>query len=83
MTNGAAGLGVSPYASSGGGTVLEHLYGAVLLSSLLVGDPVTELGDDATPVSVRFQGRRLSPVDDLVVAETLRTGRTRSAGSGS
>ena len=51
-----------------GGTVLEHLYGAVLLSSLLVGDPITELGDDATPVSVRFQGRQISPVDDLVVS---------------
>jgi hypothetical protein len=43
-----------------------------LLSSLLVGDPITELGDDATPVSVRFQGRRLSPVDDLVVSGSAR-----------
>src|ERR1039457_3606603 len=72
MTEGDAELGVSPYASGGGGTVLEHLYGAVLLSSLLVGDPITELGDDATPVSVRFQGRRISPVDDLVVSGSAR-----------
>ena len=52
--------------------MLEHLYGAVLLSSLLIGDPITELGDDATPVSVRFQGRTVSPVDDLVVSGSAR-----------
>jgi hypothetical protein len=72
MTEGDAELGVPPYASGGGGTVLEHLYGAVLLSSLLVGDPITELGDDATPLSVRFQGRRISPVDDLVLSGSAR-----------
>lgn len=38
MTDGDAQLGVSPYASGSGGTVLEHLYGAVLLPSLLAGD---------------------------------------------
>jgi len=62
----------APYASGGGGTVLEHLYAAVLLSSLLTGDPITELGDDATPVSVRFQGRTLSAVDDLIVSGSAR-----------
>ena len=77
MTDGYAELGVSPYASGGGGTVLEHLYGAILLSSLLVGDPITELGDDVSPVSVRFQGRRLSPVDDLVVSGLARDGERR------
>jgi hypothetical protein len=81
MTDGDAELGVSPYASGGGGTVLEHLYGAVLLSSLLAGDPITELGDDATPVWVRFQGRRLSPVDDMVVSGSARDeGRRVSIG---
>jgi hypothetical protein len=30
MTEGEAEAGVSPYASGGGGTVLEHLYGAIL-----------------------------------------------------
>ena len=68
MTDGDLDLGVSPYASGGGGTVLEHLYGAVMLSSLLTGDPVTELGEDASVVLVLFQGRRVSPVDDLVVS---------------
>jgi len=55
MIDGDTEPGTAPYASGGWGTVLEHLYGA----SLLVGDPITELGDDATPVSVRFQGARL------------------------
>jgi hypothetical protein len=72
MSDGDSEPGIAPYASGGGGTVLEHLYGAVLLSSLLVGDPITELGDDATPVSVRFQGRPLSPVDDLLVSGSAR-----------
>ena len=77
--NGSAEQGVSPYASGGGGTILEHLYGALLLSSLLTRDPVTELGDDVTPVSVRFQGRRLSPVDDLVVSGSGRGGERRAS----
>jgi hypothetical protein len=57
----------APYATGGGGTVLEHRYGAVLLCSLLTGDPISELGDDAAPISVRFQASAFSPVDDLVV----------------
>jgi hypothetical protein len=77
MTDGGVELGVSPYASGGGGIVLEHLYGAVLLSSLLTGDPVTELGDDAALASVLFQGRRVSPVDDLVVSGSARDGERR------
>src|SRR5690242_5914947 len=64
-----------PYATGGGGTVLEHQYGAVLLACLLTGDPVPELGDDATPVSVRFQASAVSPVDDLLVV-----GRTPDGG---
>ena len=82
MTDGEAEPGVSPYASGGGGTVLEHLYGAILLSSLLVGDPVTELGDDATAVSLRFQGRALSPVDDLIVSGSARDRQERRAAIG-
>jgi hypothetical protein len=35
MTDGDLELDVSPYASGGGGTVLEHLYGANSLSELL------------------------------------------------
>jgi hypothetical protein len=63
------------YATGGGGTVLEHQYGAILLCNLLTGDPTPELGDDAIPVSVRFQASAISPVDDLVVA-----GRTPDGG---
>jgi hypothetical protein len=63
------------YATGGGGTVLEHRYGATLLCSLLTGDPIPELGDDATPVLVRFQASAISLVDDLVVV-----GRTPDGG---
>ncbi len=67
--------GASPYATGGGGTVLEHRYGATLLGNLLTGDPVPELGDDVTPISVRFQASAFSPVDDLLVV-----GRTPDGG---
>lgn len=55
--------------------MLEHRYGAVLLTCLLTSDPVPELGDDATPVSVQFQASVVSPVDDLLVV-----GRTPDGG---
>jgi hypothetical protein len=75
--NGAGGgyLAASPYSTGGGGTVLEHRYGATLLSCLLSGNPAPELGDDATLESVTFQASAISPVDDLVVA-----GRTPDGG---
>src|SRR5580700_1163533 len=66
MTDGDE-AGAAPYASGGGGTVLEHHYGTVLLASLLTRAPIPDLGDDATPVYLRFQGRPVSPVDDLIV----------------
>lgn len=47
--------------------MLEHRYGALLLSGLLTGDPVPELGDDATPQAITFQASSFSPVDDIVV----------------
>lgn len=60
-------MGVSPYSTGGGGTVLEHRYGAVILSHLLAGTPVPALGDHITPQWVRFQARDASPVDDILV----------------
>jgi hypothetical protein len=42
--------GSTPYSTGGGGTVLEHVYGATLLADLLTGDPVPMLGDDAVPM---------------------------------
>lgn len=47
--------------------MLEHQYGATLLAGLLTGDPMPELGDDATPVEVRFQASPVSAVDDLLI----------------
>ncbi|SNX88444.1 outer membrane protein assembly factor BamB [Streptomyces sp. TLI_55] len=63
----SASAGVSPYATGGGGTVLEHHFGAVLLSHLLTQTPVPGLGDHVTPVEVRFQARAVTAVDDYVV----------------
>jgi hypothetical protein len=56
--------------------VLEHQYGATLLAGLLTGDPMPELGDDATPVEVRFQASPVSAVDDLLI-----TGHTPDGGA--
>src|SRR5713226_8391846 len=75
-------IGAAPYATGGGGIVLEHRYGALLLSSLLTGDPVTELGDDAVPVSVRFQAGAVSPVDDLLVTGRTPDGMQRTVSIG-
>ncbi|MFI9780500.1 PQQ-binding-like beta-propeller repeat protein [Streptomyces sp. NPDC051956] len=58
---------VSPYATGGGGTVLEHRYGAVLLSHLLTQTPVPALGDHISPTHIRFQARGISKVDDILV----------------
>ena len=66
---------VSTYATGGGGVVFEHLYGALLLSGLLLGDPIDELGEDVRPTSVRFQATEESAVDDL-----LMKGKTADGG---
>src|SRR6266699_2647792 len=62
----------SSNAAGGGGIVLEHKYGAVLLAYLLTGNPVPGLGDDVTPTAVRFQASAISPVDDLLVSVGVR-----------
>ena len=64
----------SPYATGGGGTVLEHAYGGALLARLLQQGPVRGLGDDVTPIQVRFQQAASAPVDDLVVVGQCATG---------
>ena len=67
-TEPSPGIGAaSPYSTGGGGTVLEHRYGALMLCHLLTGDPVPELGDDATVVRVVFQARAETAVDDLLI----------------
>lgn len=53
-------MAASPYSTGGGGTVLEHRYTATVLACLLTRDPLPELGDDATPMLVRFKPARLA-----------------------
>ncbi len=62
----SASNGSSPYATGGGGFVLEHVFGGTLLSSLILADSVPGLGDEYSLVEIAFQSR-LSPVDDVVV----------------
>jgi hypothetical protein len=72
----------APYSTGGGGVVLEHRYGATLITALLTGDPLTELGDDAIPLEVRFQASAESPVDDLLVIGRSRDGQERRVSIG-
>ncbi|MFF6860729.1 tetratricopeptide repeat protein [Streptomyces ardesiacus] len=72
----------SPYSTGGGGTVLEHRYGALLLSHLLTGDPLSELGDDVTPDEVVFQASAFSAVDDLLLSGRSTGGDRRRVSIG-
>lgn len=74
--------GASPYSTGGGGTVLEHRYGALLLSHLLTADPLAELGDDVTPREIAFQASAFSAVDDLVVSGYSANGAERRVSIG-
>lgn len=67
----------SPYSTGGGGFVLEHRYGALILGHMLTGDPVPELGDDATITRISFQAGAESPVDDLVIEGQGADGEVR------
>ena len=69
----------SPYSTGGGGPEFEKRYGALILSHLLTGDPVPELGDDATVTSVLFQARAESVVDDLLIVGRGGDGADRRA----
>jgi hypothetical protein len=71
-----------PYATGGGGVVLEHRFGAALLSCLLAGEPISLLGDETTPRSIRFQASAFSPVDDLLVHGRLPDGELRKVSIG-
>ena len=68
--------GAGPYSTGDGGVVLEHCYGAVLLSHLLARTPVPGLGDAVTPHEVRFQAKAVTPVDDLIVSGQAPNGAT-------
>src|ERR1700733_8994974 len=77
-----AGGPASPYSTGGGGTVLELRYGATLLSALLTGDPLPELGDNVIPISVRFQAGPESAVDDLLIVGRTPNGGVRRVSVG-
>lgn len=67
-------VGASPYATGGGGVVLEHRFGAVLISHVITGAPIPGLGDDVTPTRIRFQASLFSPVDDIHVTGIASNG---------
>jgi hypothetical protein len=66
----------SPYSTGGGGTTLEHRYGAVLMSRILSSDPVSVLGDEFTPTKLSFQVP-LTPIDDFVLEGQRSNGAIR------
>lgn len=65
----------SPYATGGGGGTLENRLGALLLTRLLTGGPITALNDLA-PAHVAFQQTPTSIVDDFVVTAPTADGTT-------
>ncbi|MFF1872798.1 hypothetical protein [Kitasatospora herbaricolor] len=69
----------NPYSTGGGGTTLEHNYGAVLLGHVLTRDPAGELGDGAVPHQLVFQAADLSPVDDFVLIGNDQLGEIGAA----
>jgi hypothetical protein len=53
--------------------VLEHRYAAVLLASLLTGDPLEELGDPVlVPIEIKLQASQFSKVDDILITARPR-----------
>ncbi len=70
--------GAAPFASGGSGIVVERLYGAVLLSCLLTGDAVTELGDQMVLESVRFQAGAMTSFGGILVAGRMPDGQQRT-----
>lgn len=78
MGNGTA----TPYSTAGGGVVLEHQYGAVLLSQLLSGRPMEELGAEVAPELLIFQASQYSQVDDLLLKGIAANGESRTVSIG-
>jgi len=72
----------SPYSTGGGGVWIEHRYAATLVAALLTEDPISELGDDVVPHSVRLQASYISPIDDVVVEGCTRDGLVRRVSIG-
>ncbi|MER7179124.1 ATP-binding protein [Streptomyces hyaluromycini] len=74
--------GSSPYSTGGGGVWIEHRYAATLVAAVLAEDPISELGDDVVPHSVRLQASYISPIDDVVVEGRTRDGLVRRVSIG-
>ena len=72
-------LGMSPYATGGGGITFERKVAVQYLAHLLVGDGATEFGEGRHAVSVAFQQAPSQPVDDLVI-EVARPGELEPSG---
>ena len=64
---GGSSVGMSPYASGGGGVTFERKVAVQYLAHLLVGDGAVELGEGRRAVSVAFQQAPDHPVDDLII----------------
>ena len=60
-------VGMSPYATGGGGVTFERKVAVQYLAHLLVGDGAPEFGEVRHVVSVEFQQAPNHPVDDLVI----------------
>ena len=60
-------MGMSPYATGGGGVTFERKVAVQYLAHLLVGDGAVEFGEGRHAVSVAFQQAPDHLVDDLVV----------------
>ena len=67
----AARVGMSPYATGGGGVTFERKVAVRYLALLLSGDGSAELEEGRSVVSVAFQQAPDHPVDDLVVSAAL------------
>jgi hypothetical protein len=67
--------GSSPYATGGGGVILEHEYTASALASLLLAQPIEGLGDEFTLLSVAVQQGAHSAVDDVAIEGLSPGGR--------
>lgn len=76
------GARATTISTGGGGVVLELQYGAMLIAALLTGDQLPELGDRATPLSVRFQALEYRPVDDFLVVGRTPDGAERRVSIG-
>ena len=64
-------VGMSPYATGGGGVTFERKVAVQYLAHLLLGDGAVEFGEGRLAVNVEFQQAPDYPVDDLVIRAAL------------